>query len=136
ESSADGYRIGPDDLLEIRIPDLLDVQGAAPVARPAAGALGPTAVAAAPASQGMRVNDGGDVTLPLIGTVHAEGLTATELEAEIARRLMKDGILRQPRVSVQMVEYRRRVVGVGGRVEGPGRPPLQGPSAALAWPFV
>ena len=132
ESSADGYRIGPDDLLEIRIPDLLDVQGAAPVARPAAGALGPTAVAAAPASQGMRVNDGGDVTLPLIGTVHAEGLTATELEAEIARRLMKDGILRQPRVSVQIVEYRSRVVAVIGSVERPGLYPLTRPRATLA----
>jgi len=132
ESSADGYRIGPDDLLEIRIPDLLDVQGAAPVARPAAGALGPTAVAAAPASQGMRVNDRGDVTLPLIGTVHAEGLTATELEAEIARRLMKDGILRQPRVSVQIVEYRSRVVAVIGSVERPGLYPLTRPRATLA----
>jgi len=132
ESSADGYRIGPDDLLEIRIPDLLDVQGAAPVARPAAGALGPTAAAAAPASQGMRVNDRGDVTLPLIGTVHAEGLTATELEAEIARRLMKDGILRQPRVSVQIVEYRSRVVAVIGSVERPGLYPLTRPRATLA----
>ena len=132
ESSADGYRIGPDDLLEIRIPDLLDVQGAAPMARPAAGALGPTAVAAAPASQGMRVNDRGDVTLPLIGTVHAEGLTATELEAEIARRLMKDGILRQPRVSVQIVEYRSRVVAVIGSVERPGLYPLTRPRATLA----
>jgi len=132
ESSADGYRIGPDDLLEIRIPDLLDVQGAAPMARPAAGALGPTAVAAAPASQGMRVNDRGDVTLPLIGTMHAEGLTATELEAEIARRLMKDGILRQPRVSVQIVEYRSRVVAVIGSVERPGLYPLTRPRATLA----
>ena len=131
-ASDEGYRIGPDDLLEIRIPDLLDVQGAAPVARPAAGALGPTAVAAAPASQGMRVNDGGDVTLPLIGTVHAEGLTATELEAEIARRLMKDGILRQPRVSVQIVEYRSRVVAVIGSVERPGLYPLTRPRATLA----
>ena len=51
ESSADGYRIGPDDLLEIRIPDLLDMQGGAPVPRPTPGALGPTAVAAMPASQ-------------------------------------------------------------------------------------
>jgi len=132
ESSADGYRIGPDDLLEIRIPDLLDMQGGAPVPRPTPGALGPTAVAAAPASQGMRVNDRGDVTLPLIGTMHAEGLTATELEAEIARRLMKDGILRQPRVSVQIVEYRSRVVAVIGSVERPGLYPLTRPRATLA----
>ena len=132
EQSAEGYRIGPDDLLEIRIPDLLDMQGGAPVPRPTPGALGPTAVAAMPASQGLRVNDSGDVTLPLIGAVHAEGLTATELEAEIARRLVKNGILRQPRVSVQIVEYRSRVVAVIGSVERPGLYPLTRPRATLA----
>ena len=132
EQSAEGYRMGPDDLLEIRIPDLLDMQGGAPVPRPTPGALGPTAVAAMPASQGLRVNDSGDVTLPLIGAVHAEGLTATELEAEIARRLVKNGILRQPRVSVQIVEYRSRVVAVIGSVERPGLYPLTRPRATLA----
>jgi len=132
EQSAEGYRMGPDDLLEIRIPDLLDMQGGAPVPRPTPGALGPTAVAAMPASQGLRVNDSGDVALPLIGAVHAEGLTATELEAEITRRLVKNGILRQPRVSVQIVEYRSRVVAVIGSVERPGLYPLTRPRATLA----
>src|SRR5436190_2554887 len=130
--SDDGYRIGPDDLLDIRIPDVLDGQGAGPVARQAPGTPGPATVAAAPASQGLRVNDRGDVTLPFIGSVHAEGLTTTELEAEIARRLVSDGILRQPRVSVQIAEYRSRVVAVIGSVERPGLYPLTRPRATLA----
>jgi len=130
--SDDGYRIGPDDLLDIRIPDVLDGQGAGLLSRPAPGTPGPAAVAAAPAAQGLRVNDRGDITLPFIGQVHAEGLTGTELEAEIARRLVKEGILRQPRVSVQIVEYRSRVVAVIGSVERPGLYPLTRPRATLA----
>src|SRR5437016_11419610 len=130
--SDEGYRIGPDDLLDIRIPDVLDGQGAGPGARQAPGTPGPATVAAAPAAQGLRVSDLGDVTLPFIGQVHAEGLTGTELEAEIARRLVKEGILRQPRVSVQIVEYRSRVVAVIGSVERPGLYPLTRPRATLA----
>ena len=130
--SDDGYRIGPDDLLDIRIPDVLDGQGAGLLSRPALGTPGPAAVAAAPAAQGLRVSDRGDITLPFIGQVHAEGLTGTELEAEIARRLVKEGILRQPRVSVQIAEYRSRVVAVIGSVERPGLYPLTRPRATLA----
>src|SRR6266851_3131810 len=63
--SNDGYRIGPDDLLDIRIPDVLDGQGGL-LNRPAPGTPGPTAVAAAPAAQGLRVSDRGDITLPFI----------------------------------------------------------------------
>src|SRR6266516_4957182 len=128
-ASDEGYRIGPDDLLDIRVPDVLDGQGAGPVARQAPGTPGPATVAAAPASQGLRVNDRGDVTLPFIGSVHAEGLTTTELEAAIARRLVKEGILRQPRVSVQIAEYRSRVVAVIGSAERPGLYPLTRPRA-------
>ncbi len=131
-ASDEGYRIGPDDLLDIRIPDVLDGQGAGLLNRPAPGTPGPVAVAAAPAAQGLRVSDRGDITLPFIGQVHAEGLTGTELEAEIARRLVKEGILRQPRVSVQIVEYRSRVVAVIGSVERPGLYPLTRPRATLA----
>src|SRR5439155_1695970 len=131
-ASDEGYRIGPDDLLDIRIPDVLDGQGAGLLNRPAPGTPGSVAVAAAPAAQGLRVSDRGDITLPFIGQVHAEGLTGTELEAEIARRLVKEGILRQPRVSVQIVEYRSRVVAVIGSVERPGLYPLTRPRATLA----
>ena len=128
----DGYRIGPDDLLDIRIPDLLEGQGSGAVPRPTPGTLGPSAVAGAPTSLGLRVSASGDVSLPLIGPVHAEGLTPTELEAEIARRLVKGGILRAPQVNVQIAEYRSRVVAVVGSVERPGPYPLTRPRATLA----
>jgi polysaccharide export outer membrane protein len=124
-----GYRIGPDDLLEIRIPDLLDVSSAN---LSGSGAVSPV-VAQAPAfQQGVRVNAVGDVSIPLLGTVPAAGLTPTALETEIARRLSTAGILRNPQVSVLVSEYRSRVVAVVGSVERPGLYPLTRPGATLA----
>src|SRR5439155_1389989 len=66
------------------------------------------------------------------GLVRAEGFTPTELEAEIARRLVEAGILRVPQVSVQIAEYRSRVVAVVGSVERPGLYPLTRPRATLS----
>jgi polysaccharide export outer membrane protein len=131
--AADGYRIGPDDLLDIRIPDLLDAQASAGVrlssTTPGAGQV----VAGAPAyQQGMRVSGGGEVTVPMLGAVRAAGLTPTALEAEIGRRLVAAGILRAPKVSVQVAEYRSGVVAVIGNVERPGLYPVTRPRATLS----
>jgi polysaccharide export outer membrane protein len=127
---ADGYVIGPDDLLEIRIPDLLEVASAVTTARDA-GAI-PVVAQAPSAAQGVRVGGNGEITLPIVGTVHAGGQTAPALEQEIARRLVDDGILRRPQVSVQITEYRSRVVAVVGSVEKPGLYPVTRPAATLA----
>ena len=125
----DGYRIGPDDLLEIRIPDLITADQKA--SETGTGGLAP--VAEAPVfRQGLRVDARGDVSLPLLGIVHAEGLTPTTLEATIGQRLQSAGILRRPQVTVQIVEYRSRVVAVVGSVERPGMYPVTRPRATLA----
>jgi len=125
--NAEGYLIGPDDLLDIRIPDL--VLPAAPLVRPVGFA--PLAEAPVP-EQGFRVNAAGDVTLPLIGAVHAQGLTPTALEEVIAERLAEAHILRSPQVSVRVGEYRSGVVAVIGSVERPGLYPLTRPAATVA----
>jgi protein involved in polysaccharide export with SLBB domain len=127
-----GYHIGPDDLLEIRIPDLIDVAPATPLsARTPEG--GVPAVTGAPTfAQGVRVSGSGDVTLPLLGQVRADGLTPAELEHEIARQLVARGILRAPQVSVSVVEYRSRVVAVVGAVERPGVFPVTRPGATVS----
>lgn len=122
------YRIGPDDLLEIAIPDLLEAQ---PYAPSAGGA--PQPVAGSPSAvRGYRVDHRGEIGLPWVGTVQAAGLTPAELEAEIGRRLVTEGILRRPQVSVQIAEYRSRVVAVVGSVERPGTYPLTRPGATVA----
>src|SRR6185436_18752656 len=81
-----GYRIGPDDLLEIRIPDLLDAPAEAIVPRASVPAGVVPGTAGAPSfAQGMRVSAHGDITVPHLGQVRADGLTPTELEADIGR---------------------------------------------------
>jgi polysaccharide biosynthesis/export protein len=134
ERSDGGYRIGPDDLLDIRIPDLLDPAAASAPSPPTDHDPGLVAVVRqAPVfQQGARVSAAGDITLPLIGTVRAGGMTPAELEAELARRLVSGGVLRRPQVSVLVAEYRSRVVAVIGSVERPGLYPLTRPAATLA----
>ncbi len=128
-----GYRIGPDDLLDIRIPDLLDAQPQAASPRGAQGGAEVPAVSAAPAfQQGVRVTGSGEVSLPLLGMVPANGLTPTELEQEVDRRLVAAAILRSPHVSVLVAEYRSRVVAVTGSVERPGLYPVTRPGTTLA----
>jgi polysaccharide export outer membrane protein len=131
--ATDGYRIGPDDLLDVRIPDLLDAQASAGVRSSSTASGAGQVVAGAPAfQQGMRVSGGGEVTIPMLGAVRAAGLTPTALEAEIGRRLVAAGILRAPKVSVQVAEYRSGVVAVIGNVERPGRDPVSRPRATLS----
>jgi len=128
-----GYRLGPDDLLDVRIPDLLEAQAAGAAARGAPNAAAVPSVAEAPVfQQGIRVAASGEVTIPLLGVVRAEGLTAMELQAEIARRLGGAGILRAPQVSVLVIEHRSHVVAVVGSVERPGLYPLTRPRATIA----
>lgn len=132
EKPTDGYRIGPDDLLDVRIPDLTDPQSLVG-SRFGQGQSGGQAVAAAPAfQQGLRVSASGDINVQTLGSVHAAGLTPTQLEAELARRLVASGILRAPQPSVQVAEYRSGVVAVIGSVERPGLYPVTRPHATLA----
>jgi polysaccharide export outer membrane protein len=131
--ASDGYRVGPDDLLDVRIPDLLDAAPLTGAARGVAAAAGPSPVAAAPLFQeGLRVNGAGDVTLPLIGRVPVAGHTTTEIEHDLARRFVAAGVLRNPQVSVQVAEYRSRVVAVVGSVERPGLYPVTRAGATVA----
>jgi protein involved in polysaccharide export with SLBB domain len=128
-----GYRIGPDDLLDVRIPDLLDVPPEAPLAAPTGAVPAGAVVAGTPVFQrGLRVDAAGTITIPMLGTVEAAGRTASALEQEIARALVARGILRDPHVSVLVAEYRARVVAVIGSVERPGPYPLTRAGATVA----
>jgi len=103
----DGYRIGPDDLLDIRIPDLLEVGGALGQGQSARAQSGATlaSVAESPVFQsGVRVSADGQVNIPFLGLVRAEGFTPTALEQDIACRLVAAGILRAPLVNVLVAE--------------------------------
>jgi protein involved in polysaccharide export with SLBB domain len=128
-----GYRIGPDDQLDVRIPDLIDGPSIRAVTASAQTVGYVPVVAQAPVfQQGFRVDAAGDVTLPLIGAVKVADKTPSEVEREIARQLVANRILLTPEVSVQVVEYRSRVAAVVGSVERPGLYPLTRPGATVA----
>lgn len=122
------YRISPEDVLDIKIPDLHEGQ---------AGAAGGTrdnaqpATTAPSADRGVRVSNRGDIEIPVLGEVHAEGRTVAEFESDIARQLVTRGILRKPEVIIEITEYRGRAVTVMGSVTKPGTYPLSKPGATV-----
>jgi polysaccharide biosynthesis/export protein len=74
-----------------------------------------------------RIDQGGDLALPIIGTVHVDGQTASEAREQIQQRLLKEGILKSPQVNLTVVEYTAPEVTILGEVSAPGRYPLLAP---------
>jgi polysaccharide export outer membrane protein len=66
------------------------------------------------------VDSDGFVRLPLIGQVKAAGLPVHQFESDVAEKL-KDGYLRDPRVSVEVLSYRPFYI--LGEVNKPGEYP-------------
>ena len=71
----------------------------------------------------FRVNDSGNIALPLVGPVHAEGLTTNQLEGRVAQALKQKNLYRDPSVAVEVISY--RPVFVLGEVNKPGQFPYQ-----------
>ena len=71
----------------------------------------------------FRVNDSGNIALPLLGSVHAAGLTSGQLEAAVAAALKKGNLVREPSVAVEIIAY--RPIFVLGEVNKPGQYPYQ-----------
>jgi polysaccharide export outer membrane protein len=72
----------------------------------------------------FRVDADGELKLPMIGRIHAGGLTPEQLEAEIATRLKV--YLVEPEVTVSITEFRSQPVSVVGAVAAPGVHQLEG----------
>jgi len=72
----------------------------------------------------VRIGSNGFITLPLAGRVRAGGLTSDQLEAELVARLKS--VIRNPEVSVSLVEQRSQPVSIIGAVNAPGVHQLQG----------
>jgi polysaccharide export outer membrane protein len=67
----------------------------------------------------FRVNDSGNIALPLIGAVYAAGLTSGGLEAAVAAALRRGNLVHRPSVAVEVVAY--RPIYVLGEVNRPGQ---------------
>jgi polysaccharide biosynthesis/export protein len=73
-----------------------------------------------------RVNDTGDIDLPLINAVHVEGLTINEAEKAIEQRLDHGGFVRNPHVQLFISEYISDGASVMGEVGRSGVYPVLG----------
>ena len=77
----------------------------------------------------VQVSAEGSFSYPLIGRVKATGLTVSQLEQEIAKRLSGRYII-NPQVTVTVEEYHRFFY-VFGEVKKPGRYPLEADTTVL-----
>ena len=66
------------------------------------------------------IDAGGSITMPLIGSVPARGVTTDELASRIADRL-RQGFIREPHVAVEIEAYRPFFI--LGEVTAPGQYP-------------
>lgn len=100
------YRIGSQDLLEISVYGLPEL------------------------SRTVRVNAGGQISLPLVGSFAAGGKTVVELEQAVAAKL-QESFLQDPQVSVFVKEAASQRVTVEGAVRKPGIYPMVGDTTLL-----
>src|SRR6202451_1104031 len=74
----------------------------------------------------LRVNNTGDIILPLVGAIHVEGLTTLEAQTLIRQKFIDGGFLKDPQVTVFVSEYATQGVSVVGEVRKPGIYPAFG----------
>lgn len=89
------YRIGPNDELAINVLDAPDLSSA------------------------YRVAADGHMSMPLLGTIKAAGLTPRELEL-VLQALLRRTYMKDPQVTVTVVEMQSHSVSVLGAVKNPG----------------
>lgn len=94
-SAPSGYRLGPNDqvLVEVFGEDDLRTSG--------------------------RLNPEGNLSMPLLGSVHLAGLTLTEAAARLTQLYGSDYLV-NPRISVSLVAYAKRRFTILGQVNRPG----------------
>ena len=95
------YILGPNDQILVRVPQAEELNE-----RP------------------FRVDAEGFLTLPIVGRLRVAGLTVQAVEIELANRLKE--FIREPQVSINLVQFRSDPVFVVGAFRTPGIYPLQG----------
>lgn len=83
--------------------------------------LGELGMSRTPEQQTFIVNKDGDITFPVLGKIHVEGLTTMQLTEELTRRISAD--VTDPLVRVELVNFG---VNVMGEVRTPGRFTVEG----------
>jgi polysaccharide export outer membrane protein len=100
------YTVGPQDVLNVRVYGEESLSGR------------------------IRIDSDGSFPFEYLGRVSAEGMTPAQIEAHLTKAL-GDGYLRNPQVSVEVVEYRSQSVFVTGEVRSPNKYSLPGNSTLM-----
>ena len=79
----------------------------------------------------VRISERGTIVFPLIGEVVLGGMTPAGAGSRIATQLKQGGVMKDPQVSVSIVQVRSRQVSVLGNVVRPGRYALDDTSLTL-----
>src|SRR5262245_43849954 len=76
------------------------------------------------ANKPVRITTAGDINLPMVGRVHADGMTIDQLESELVERLSK--FIQHPQLGVNVTQFKSQPVNVIGYVNSPGVIQLEG----------
>lgn len=106
EQSTGEYSIGPGDIISIQVWDHADL------------------------NRNVEVSQEGDFTFPLIGKIHAAGLSVFELEKSITGKL-GSGYLISPQVTITISEFKNQEVFLFGAVKKPGSYVIKGKTHIL-----
>jgi polysaccharide biosynthesis/export protein len=101
ESIRPTYELGPSDQIMVRVPDAEELDG-----------------------KTFRIEDDGTATLPLVGVVKMGGLTVSQIEDDLKNRLKV--YVRNPLVSITVVQFRSAPIFFVGQFQKPGIYALQG----------
>jgi polysaccharide biosynthesis/export protein len=100
EIVAEDYRVGPGDLIQIVIPDL----------------VAPTLVS----TDTKRIAEKGWVSIQSVGQIDVAGLTELEIQEKINQALKDKGIIQVPQTQVSVLEAQNKLFTVMGNVQTPG----------------
>jgi polysaccharide export outer membrane protein len=101
KGTTDDYRLGPEDVIEVRVFELDQL------------------------NRTVRVSGDGKVELPLVGSIEVTGLTTNQLATHIADRL-RDRYVQNPQVSIFITQFNSQKVSLLGAVANPATYPLSG----------
>ena len=104
--SRQDYRIGPEDLVAITVFEAADL------------------------NLSVRVTASGEISLPLLGSIHAAGLTPRELEL-VLQELLRRTYVKDPHLNVLVSETQSHPVSVMGAVKKPGVFQIRGTKTLL-----
>ena len=126
-----GIVIQPQDMLSI-IVSSRDPELSAPLNKPSVTYQAGSEVTSTSSSYqrilGYVVDNAGDIEFPMLGIIHVAGLTRWELQDMIKERIVSEGIILDPIITVEYMNFR---ISVMGEVNSPGTYSVTGDKITL-----